>query len=114
MPLNEAEVFAYVKHRLHVAGCTNALFDNAAIKKIHQLTGGIPRLINLLCERALMVVLANNKAIVNKPMIIHAAGEILPLESRIAEPKQANSIVWMYSSFAVLALLLGLGLSFIL
>ena len=114
MPLNEAEVFAYVKHRLHVAGCTNALFDNAAIKKIHQLTGGIPRLINLLCERALMGAFANNKAIVNKPMIIHAAGEILPLESRIAEPKQANSIVWMYSSFAVLALLLGLGLSFIL
>ena len=114
MPLNEAEVFAYVKHRLHVAGCTNALFDNAAIKKIHQLTGGIPRLINLLCERALMGAFANNKAVVNKLMIIHAAGEILPLESRIAEPKQANATVWMYSSFAILALLLGLGLSFIL
>ncbi|WP_372768673.1 ExeA family protein [Pseudoalteromonas sp.] len=113
MPLNEAEVFAYIKHRLHVAGCDKMLFENAAIKRIHQLTGGIPRLINLLCERALMGAFANSRHLVNKAMIATAATEILPLEANAAASHNANYVVWMYACFAIVALLVGIGLSFI-
>lgn len=113
MPLNESEVFAYIKHRLHIAGCDTMLFENSAIKRIHQLTGGIPRLINLLCERALMGAFANSRKQVNKTMIATAATEILPLEASVTASSGANYQVWMYACFAIVAVLTGIGLSFI-
>lgn len=114
MPLNEAEVFAYVKHRLYIAGTQDALFDNGAIKKIHELTGGIPRLINLLCERALMGAFANSQKRVNKSMISTAALEILPLEAHAKQQNSASHLLWLYACVACVALLVGVGLSFLL
>lgn len=114
MPLNESEVFAYIKHRLHVAGCDQMLFENTAIKRIHQLTGGIPRLINLLCERSLMGAFANSRNLVNKTMIASAATEILPLEANATSTNNAHYSIWMYACFAIVALFIGIGLSFIL
>jgi general secretion pathway protein A len=114
MPLNESEVFAYMKHRLHIAGCNNNVFDNSSIVKIHQLTGGIPRLINLLCERALMGAFANSKTRVNKALVANAALEILPLESHAADANKSQMVKWQYASFTFLALLTGLALSFII
>ncbi len=49
------ETDGYVEHRLHIAGATDpCLFDPSALKRIHAASGGIPRLINKLCDRALM------------------------------------------------------------
>jgi general secretion pathway protein A len=54
-PLSRAEVAAYIHHRLAVAGGASAVsFTPAALRLIHRLSGGIPRLINLLCDRALL------------------------------------------------------------
>jgi general secretion pathway protein A len=55
-PLNREEVEAYITHRLWVArGSTAVTFTPAAINKVHALSGGVPRMINLICDRALMV-----------------------------------------------------------
>jgi type II secretory pathway predicted ATPase ExeA len=51
-PLSPGEVVDYIQHRLFVAGCRDLLFMPAAIKQIHRKSAGVPRLINVLCDRA--------------------------------------------------------------
>jgi general secretion pathway protein A len=54
-PLDRAQVAAYVAHRLAVAGRTTALFTEEAIDVIHQVSGGVPRRINVVAQAALLV-----------------------------------------------------------
>ena len=54
-PLSREEVEAYIAHRLWVArGSTAVTFEPAALDRVHAYTGGVPRIINLLCDRSLM------------------------------------------------------------
>jgi general secretion pathway protein A len=54
-PLTREEVEAYIAHRLWVArGSTAVTFEAAALDRVHAYTGGVPRIINLLCDRSLM------------------------------------------------------------
>lgn len=54
-PMSREDVEAYISHRLTVAGeSVSVLFEPAAVKRVHALSGGVPRVINLLCDRALM------------------------------------------------------------
>jgi general secretion pathway protein A len=53
-PLTQAETRDYVAHRLSVAGGGRADFTPHAISRVHRSTGGVPRLINLVCDRALL------------------------------------------------------------
>jgi type II secretory pathway predicted ATPase ExeA len=53
-PLSPAETAAYIRHRLQVVGGKPDLFDDTACAAVHYFTGGVPRLINLLCDQALM------------------------------------------------------------
>jgi len=53
-PLDAAETYAYIRHRLTVAEGDPDLFDKTASAAVHYLTGGVPRLINLLCDQALV------------------------------------------------------------
>src|SRR5258706_7209767 len=53
--LSESETAQYIRHRLSVAGLKRALpFDHEAMRRIHKLSRGVPRRINLLCDRALL------------------------------------------------------------
>jgi general secretion pathway protein A len=54
-PLTPRETTAYVRHRLRVAGGSEELFDPEALAAVHQLSGGVPRLVNTLCDEALLV-----------------------------------------------------------
>ncbi|HEY4554977.1 MAG TPA: AAA family ATPase, partial [Lysobacter sp.] len=53
-PLSAAETSGYLRHRVAVAGGSRALFTPAASQRIHARTGGVPRLINVVAERALL------------------------------------------------------------
>lgn len=54
-PLDLSETQAYIQHRLRIAGAVDTvIFDNAAIEKIHAYSNGVPRLINMICDRALL------------------------------------------------------------
>ncbi|GGI69673.1 ExeA family protein [Shewanella gelidii] len=81
LPLNEEEVGLYVQHRLQVAGRYEPLFNSGAIKALHKQTGGIPRLINLLCERALMAGYGQSKLPIDRKIIQSAASEVLGLDA---------------------------------
>jgi len=60
--LNEEDTFEYIRHRLDVAGGdADKLFDEEAVKEIHRLSFGIPRLINTLCDTALLSCMVEEK-----------------------------------------------------
>ncbi|NJN45652.1 MAG: AAA family ATPase [Candidatus Competibacteraceae bacterium] len=54
MPLNRRQTTAYIQHRLRVAGGRDDVFTPAALKKAYRLSQGVPRLINVLCNHALL------------------------------------------------------------
>src|SRR6201994_1849843 len=75
--LSEKETAQYISHRLAVAGLKAALpFDSAALHRIHQLTRGVPRRINLLCDRALLGAYATGKSRVDRVIVDKAALEV--------------------------------------
>jgi general secretion pathway protein A len=80
-PLARQEVAQYIEHRLAIAGCRGHLFTPAAVARIYRYSNGIPRLINLLCDRALLGVYAENGAVVDATMVRRAAREVLPTRS---------------------------------
>ncbi len=86
MPLTLAEVQYYVQHRLQVAGCNRPVFTEAALKKLFQLSGGIPRLVNLICDRALLGGYSQQKALIDGQLVQQAAGEILAIRQAEAAP----------------------------
>ena len=76
-PLTAGETAAYLAHRLAVAGRQGALpFDTAALRRIHQISGGVPRRINLLADRALLGAFAEGRAQVGRRIVNQAAREV--------------------------------------
>ncbi len=53
-PLSREETQQYVRHRLRVAGAAGEIFTPAALREVHRLSAGIPRVINVCCDRALL------------------------------------------------------------
>ena len=83
--LSEAEVGAYVEHRLAVAGAASlAPFPRALMPQLHQLTKGVPRRINLLCDRALLGAYVENQHQVSRKILRRAAEEVFAGEGRSA------------------------------
>ncbi len=72
----------YVIHRLGIAGGDKALFSRSALKRIYKLSGGIPRVINLICDRALLGAYASNKSHVTGSIVNKAAEEVLGVKHR--------------------------------
>jgi len=77
LPLNEDEVRHYIAHRLSVADGDISMFAPATIKAVFQITAGIPRVINLLCDRALTLSFTKQSAVVPKYLFVAAANQIL-------------------------------------
>jgi len=80
-PLNFGQLRQYIRHRLHVAGGERNLFSFPALLMLKKLTGGIPRLINLLADRSLMGCYAQNRRQVSAWTVYRAAKEVLPQAS---------------------------------
>jgi general secretion pathway protein A len=74
--LDAAETADYVQHRLAVAGARHALFTPAALRQVHRLTGGVPRLVNILCDRALLGAYAGERSRVDTGIVTRAAREL--------------------------------------
>ncbi|MBA6303790.1 AAA family ATPase [Colwellia sp. MB02u-14] len=77
LPLTKSEVDHYIQHRLSVAQCERMLFERAAVAEIHRISQGIPRIINLLCERSLTNAYCSNNALVTKKIVLQSAQEAL-------------------------------------
>ena len=78
--LTPGETVHYVRHRLEVAGLTRALpFEPRALARVHKLSGGVPRRINLLCDRALLGAYAGSEPVVTPAIVDRAAREVFPV-----------------------------------
>ena len=66
-----------MKHRLTVAGSGRQLFPPNTLYRIYKLSKGVPRVINLLCDRALLGAYVQGKDSVNMPILAKAAREVL-------------------------------------
>lgn len=74
--LPKKDVGAYIAHRLSVAGLQKQLFPDSTIIKLYQLSGGIPRIINVLCDRALLGTFTQGGNRVSKSTLSKAAREV--------------------------------------
>jgi len=75
-PFNAEETAEYVQHRLQAAGSTSTIFDAEALAAIYHLSGGSPRLINRLCDFALLVGYADNLDHVGSAQVEAVAEEL--------------------------------------
>ncbi len=86
-PLASDEVAAYIRHRLQIVGFKGELFTRSAIHLIHRLSGGVPRLINNICERSMMGAYGENVHRADRNLVRKAAGEVLQPVKRL-QPTQ--------------------------
>lgn len=75
-PLTRDETAQYIEHRLRVAGALGEVIDNAARKEVFRLSGGVPRLINVICDRALLGAYSLESRIITRRLIKRAAAEV--------------------------------------
>lgn len=104
--LSSMETAQYIQHRLSVAGHRRGrLFTDEAMGRIHEWTQGVPRRINLLCDRALLGAYAEDRPQVDRRIVDKAAAEVFEGQPRVAalmaEPS-APSKVWLVGSGALM------------
>ena len=99
-PLTKEEIKAYVSHRLAVAGQNVQLFPDAAIKRLFHLSHGIPRLINILCDRALLGAYVQNQPNVDIKTLDQAAKEVFGEIKTVTEKKQKKLRPIVYAAAA--------------
>jgi len=95
-PLDKHEIAAYVQHRLGVSGAQRPLFPLALMGSLYRLSGGIPRIINVLCDRALLGTYAQNKERVDHATLKQAAREVFhnpAAQTRVVRPVLAGLLL---------------------
>ncbi len=99
-PLNVQQTREYIHYRLKVAGSSGSLFTKKAEQIIHNLTGGIPRLINNVCNQALLGVYAEEKNVVDSEVAKKAAKEVLDKPVKNSPPLRPAFIVLLIFTIA--------------
>lgn len=99
--LTAEETASYVRHRLAVAGSTaQTPFAPRLMAQIHALSKGVPRRINLLCDRALLGAYVENQAQVTRQILRRAAEEVFAEEGK---PAAGRGLRWPHVAGGVLA-----------
>ncbi len=75
-PLSRNETALYIEHRLRVAGALGEVFDHGAKREVFRLSQGVPRLINVICDRALLGAYSQESRRVNRRLVRRAAAEV--------------------------------------
>jgi type II secretory pathway predicted ATPase ExeA len=97
-PLDRDGVAGYVAHRLAIAGGSGSVgFTTRALETVYRLTSGIPRLINLICDRALLSGFSERTNRITPEMVVHAA------ESLDVQPSPRRRFAWPGAPVSLLA-----------
>ncbi|MEJ2138075.1 MAG: AAA family ATPase [Gammaproteobacteria bacterium] len=75
-PLNQSETEEYIRHRLRIAGASRDIFTKSASKEMYRLSGGVPRIINVIADRALLGAYTQEAQEITPAMVRRAATEI--------------------------------------
>ncbi|MEE8496122.1 MAG: AAA family ATPase [Xanthomonadales bacterium] len=101
MPLGQDESYAYVRHRMKVAGASRNPFSQPALRALYQRSAGVPRLINIIADRALVGAYAKESHTVSARLVHEAANEVQPSETRV----RSNRWPWVVATAAAAALI---------
>jgi general secretion pathway protein A len=99
-PLSADETAAYVRHRLRVAGATTDIFTAPALSEVYRLSGGVPRVINVIADRALLGAYTQDKHRVDGSLVRAAATEVF------GKPFAAPWLPWAGAAAAGVALVI--------
>lgn len=99
-PLSKSEVATYVRHRLEVSGAQRALIPARLMTYLFRLSGGVPRVINVLCDRALLGAYVQGKEKVDRATLAQAAREVLSQ----AKPQRRGRLIAALASLFLLIL----------
>jgi general secretion pathway protein A len=91
--LNEEEVGAYIRHRLKVAGTEKRIFDASAVSEIYKVSGGIPRLINIVSDHAMLTAYAQGSHSIDGKIVEECAEELrIPLPNSLMTPGSGRTL----------------------
>ncbi|OOZ40307.1 ExeA family protein [Solemya elarraichensis gill symbiont] len=99
-PLLPDEVRSYVAHRVGIAGSNRNLYTAAAMKSLYKASGGVPRLINEIADRALLAAYAQEASVVDHAMVREAARQVL------GETDERQAMLMQWGAIAAVLLLL--------
>ena len=103
--LQSNEIEEYVNRRLSVAGCKQPLFSRQALSKLHSLTDGIPRKINVLADHALLSAYSKTQPVVDAGTVKKASGDVFISSSQTNASRFAGGqMKWWCLAFALLLL----------
>ena len=72
-PLDRADCESYIQTHLRYAGCRQDIFTDTAIDRVFQISTGIPRMINRVCDKSLMYAYQNQKRLIDDHMVSYVA-----------------------------------------
>lgn len=75
-PLSQSDTEEYIRHRLRVAGASREIFTKSACREMYRLSGGVPRIINVIADRALLGAYTRDEHEITPAMVRRAASEI--------------------------------------
>ncbi|XOV78814.1 MAG: ExeA family protein [Aestuariibacter sp.] len=105
LPLTASEVKEYIAHRLQVANGDRGVFTTGAMQSAYQITGGIPRVINLLCDRALTITASKQFLSVKRHILVAAAKQILGDD--VVKQRQGKQQTIALAALFVVSIVLG-------
>jgi general secretion pathway protein A len=104
-PLGPADTGAYVKHRMRIAGAQRNPFRNSALRALYQRSNGVPRLINIIADRALLGAFASERTDVNAALVHASANEV-----QLGEPgARRRRWPWVAAAMAIVIAATALG-----
>lgn len=107
-PLDKDDISNYINHRLHRAGAKRPIFDSGCAAALFNLTGGVPRLINLVCHQSLVAAYSTGAQTVSPKLVKQAATEILS-ESKKSSAKKISLLGFIVGLALVAGLMITLG-----
>ena len=108
--LHKNDLFNYVNHRLNIAGSHLDLFSPRALAYLFKASCGVPRLVNIICDRSLLGAYVEGKNHVNKKTMIQAANEVMtPGKTKNSPSAPKNQSIKILKRILVGLLLIGIG-----
>jgi len=103
-PLSREEIKAYLNHRLAIAGQNIQIFPEQTITQLYKLSNGIPRLINIICDRALLGCYVENSIRVEKNILKKAANEVSGELKKIQNKNTLSKYTFIFAGLLISSL----------
>ncbi len=111
LPLTEDETINYVAHRLKVAGTEEQLFTSGAIHQIQSFTRGYPRLINIICDRAMLTGYVKEQKQIDADIVAECAREISLLDPTASKAQRSRrKLIPLGLAVAIVLLVVAVGI----